>query len=1256
MSGLECLWEDSRYQNHQDAVDIVAVHGPGGHRTHTWTDPVTRTLWLRDFIPKRIQTARVLSFGYTLRGFFGHNTRTHIRGSVNSTSHHLGEDATNRTTYHGSGKSKFAADSAFARKEISNTANTLVIQLYADRYNKCQQRPIVFICHGLGGTIVKEALAQSEGNKDIRTGNSILISAHAILFFSTPFENIDASTWAALKTASFLDSSASDAIPNANKYCSEKEETLESEATKVSEIIADAVSRFINLPPLNRPRLFFLWEDVETDFGSLERIVVPQDTAAPVQIIAERCGIDGTYNTMVKFGSEDRCNVVLSFLERCCAEAPTEVRGRWKVAHTNDQNYRRQEASERLRTTIEPLRASVSLPDRGEKVTAPNMFRPPGKERTWRFVGRSDEYNAMRAALIAPKTDKNVSYQRRYCAIFTIMAKSRESASDSFASIGRIAGLSTAATEEQGKEWLATQTRPWLLIIDNADDPSMDLDQLFPSGNNGHIIITTRNSTFRKYATVGDLNLAGLNEDAALQLLLDRAKRLPPWDDSTMELGKEIVRCMGCLALGMVQAGTTIHMKKWPLKKYLKHWEDYRVKRREKTATKEEEDSIFASFDVSFEHLETTDREDCRDAIDLLKIISFYHFDHIPIQIFYRALRNRQDAESEIDDLTLFAKETVKRLQPPPALPPFIRQDGQTKTEFRIDAAIKTLCSISFTSLSPSGAELSIHPLLRDWVHDGLKLVFKRLWATLAINVLTESILLPPGNAGESHGEFRKQILPHLHTCLRDPIFQDKPIIMPYYGGWWGKIKLFTVTFRPTAVYTIREKGILVAKCGYLYASCGQFKESLGYFSKVTDLLIQVQGDKNPRTMSAMLALAGILWGLGEKPNLDEAIALQQRVVEARKNVLGIDHPDTLRAMTHLGKSYWLRGYHHEALELQQDTANRMRQHKDLGEQHPDTLEALDLYGVTLGSFLRFQESLDIHQIVLKARSKKFPIYRRNTKALKNQMQSAQPPTSSSAPKQDFTDQNLDLLLSLLSTKQNMAMAQLDCWLTLTHQSDTTLLNAAYQNVLEVLQQRRQLLGEEHPWTLWAVCSYCKVIIELGKLEEAKLLLDKGIPAAERGLGKEHPGVLMGRGELSKVYSRQGALAEGKTRQDLYEQAERVATETIAQLRKASGEEHPDTVFATWKLSKLYARQQKWSEAVEACVEALRKGDVKLKMTYPLCAKIENDLQDLRRMLPPGSPHALPSGETDIKPTQAFRSPLKLFSRRSFHQGNTGTW
>ena len=45
-------------------VDIIAVHGLNGDAIKTWTDTSSSKLWLRDFLPKKIPSARVMTFGY----------------------------------------------------------------------------------------------------------------------------------------------------------------------------------------------------------------------------------------------------------------------------------------------------------------------------------------------------------------------------------------------------------------------------------------------------------------------------------------------------------------------------------------------------------------------------------------------------------------------------------------------------------------------------------------------------------------------------------------------------------------------------------------------------------------------------------------------------------------------------------------------------------------------------------------------------------------------------------------------------------------------------------------------------------------------------------------------------------------------------------------------------------------------------------------------------------------------------------------
>ena len=144
-------------------ASIVAVHGLDENLTEAWTDSVTNTLWLRDLLPDTLNAARVLTFGYDANSY-GHRS----------------------------------AD------RIQQHAHTLVADLQADRaLENCPQRPIIFICHGLGGLLVKKALAYSSTrtSQHVEHLYSIFASTYAVLFFGTPHQGTDKESWLAITHA-----------------------------------------------------------------------------------------------------------------------------------------------------------------------------------------------------------------------------------------------------------------------------------------------------------------------------------------------------------------------------------------------------------------------------------------------------------------------------------------------------------------------------------------------------------------------------------------------------------------------------------------------------------------------------------------------------------------------------------------------------------------------------------------------------------------------------------------------------------------------------------------------------------------------------------------------------------------------------------------------------------------------------------------------------------------------------------------------
>jgi tetratricopeptide (TPR) repeat protein len=703
--------------------------------------------------------------------------------------------------------------------------------------------------------------------------------------------------------------------------------------------------------------------------------------------------------------------------------------------------------------------------------------------------------------------------------------------------------------------------------------------------------VTTRNPDFRSHATTGSIELKGLKEQEALSLLLKRADVPKPWDASIQAAGNEIARTLGYLALALIQAGTSIFRKICDLKDYLNFHNHYRSQRRAKPnykALSEDDDIVYSAFDFSLTCLESKDTVASRDAVELLNIVGFYHFEHIRIDILTRARESRLRSHTATANKSFSSKlidSIIKRLQPHPALPQFLRRDLDGSYPYRIRQALHELYALSLISYDGKDASFSLHPLVHAWARDRLSPGEKALWAQIALNTLTESIRLPPDDSGEIHRDYRKDLLPHLDSALA-----ASPIQIQDYSGRLGRIHISAAkVFQQTLLLIIRGQAINAGKCGYVYAERGRFKEAAFYLSIVKNTLVQTLGLGNERTMTVMLSLAGTYWGLGR---LEEAIALQKSVVETRSKVYGSEHRETLSAMDQLGKSYWLHGRYREALELQQLTANRM---KDiLGPDHNDTLAALDNLGVTLGSWHRYHESAEIHAEVLLTREKRLG------------------PTD----------------LETLTTLNNLAMAF----------ADLGRLKEAESHMSKVYNERKLQLGKEHPWTLWALCNLAKIKLERGYLSEAEFMLDDGIAAGKRSLGDDHLGVLMGCGELARVYARQGR----------FEEAEKLCLQIIPKVERSRGVLHPDSIHVMWKLAQLYELMQRFECAIRACEVALEKVVVSLSKQHPLYGKIESSLNGLRNRLVPASDSLFVKHDDTELPNDIIRRQLKSRGQKTW--------
>ncbi|KAF9893431.1 hypothetical protein FE257_010743 [Aspergillus nanangensis] len=146
-------------------IDIVFVHGLGGDRIRTWTwennDRVV--FWPKDLLPEACPTARILSFGYNAS--FAHFY-----------------------PFYGP---KFMPE----QLTIEDHSTALLQSLIGLRaMTETSDRPIIFICHSLGGLVCANALSRHYGTDEACA--SLVDNTIGIIFLGTPFEGSSKAKWA----------------------------------------------------------------------------------------------------------------------------------------------------------------------------------------------------------------------------------------------------------------------------------------------------------------------------------------------------------------------------------------------------------------------------------------------------------------------------------------------------------------------------------------------------------------------------------------------------------------------------------------------------------------------------------------------------------------------------------------------------------------------------------------------------------------------------------------------------------------------------------------------------------------------------------------------------------------------------------------------------------------------------------------------------------------------------------------------------
>ena len=207
---------------------------------------------------------------------------------------------------------------------------------------------------------------------------------------------------------------------------------------------------------------------------------------------------------------------------------------------------------------------------------------------------------------------------------------------------------------EAFQRWLANSIEDWLLIIDNADDPSMDVSQFFPPGNRGTVIVTTRNPDCKTQANVGSSEVRELPAEEAITLLL-RASGEEETDLHSRHRARPVVDVLWYFALAIIHAGAVIRQKLYSFEEYCVAYRDGRkelLNFQPVQACTDYKYTVYTTWEISVNSIRNIANTavpgniaqevitNATNALELLDFFGFCHFDGITETMFLNAWKD----------------------------------------------------------------------------------------------------------------------------------------------------------------------------------------------------------------------------------------------------------------------------------------------------------------------------------------------------------------------------------------------------------------------------------------------------------------------------------------------------------------------------------------------------------------------------------------------------------------------------------------
>ncbi|KAG9097415.1 hypothetical protein FRC06_007579 [Ceratobasidium sp. 370] len=659
-------------------------------------------------------------------------------------------------------------------------------------------------------------------------------------------------------------------------------------------------------------------------------------------------------------------------------------------------------------------------------------------------------------------------------------------ASSQLSAISSLEGFAKAKqigeAHEDTLRWLGSHRQRWLMVLDNANDPALQLTRFIPPGNLGSILVTTRIASLASLAQPPHSSacVSGMEQEEALELLAKTAV-LDVNSDAQRVTAIRLLEDLGYLALAIVQAGRYISRSNLSIDGYRE------IFTKQRWAIHGAEDGTLANIDNYQRSLHTAWYMSYKllgaEAQQLLWLWAFLHYDGLTEEMLRRAaIRSRTYAPVIPPSGTeVQAQQYVKGY-----LRPYLDKETGAWSVESFLALMTELMSCSLVNYDKVNATYNLNILVHNWAGT---IIPPSILPTLAIErtAFLLALSIDYGDTGEDHA-FQRTLGVHIDELLRKQT-------------------------RPNA-----NNAALFAE---VYSHIGQWSSEAEMEVIASKARREVLGEDHPRTLDTMHNLGCTYRNQGRYEKAEE---LQVQVLDARKRGLGDEHPNTLTSMGSLALTYRHQGRFQRAEALQVQVLGVMQ--RVLGEQHLDTLACANNLALTYRCLLRYDEAAALLQQALDGYQQKLGRERPETLNCMDNLALT------------YQDRNLffeagELQRQVLDTrKRTIGEQHPDTLIGMSNLAYTYQRQGLYQESkalrVAALQHMKRVLGEEHPETLSCMRNLAVTYHSLTQYEQAEELLVHVVEVYNRIFGQENPNTLNSMGSLASTYRSQSrhTLAE----------------------------------------------------------------------------------------------------------------------------------